>query len=176
VVVNKLATLSTYSDTRTLLITTTDCGLQVTFYPENYHKPILHYVTNGGFYYVTHQYNSTIARAATASTNTLLPAQANLMRSPNCSIESIGDPSNLNNFLPDSGVTHHMTPCLADLQDVVGGQKLGVEVADGHVIKCSLLATLLLPCRMIMGYVHFEATLQDAMYVLGLSHCLFSLK
>ena len=59
------------------------------------------------------------------------------MRSPNCSIESIGDPSNLNNFLPDSGVTHHMTPCLADLQDVVGGQKLGVEVAEGHVIKCS---------------------------------------
>jgi len=29
-----------------------------------------------------------------------------------------------------------MTPRLADLQNTVEGQKLGVEVADGHIIKC----------------------------------------
>jgi hypothetical protein len=95
---NKLEALAMDSNTHVLLITTTDCGIQVTFYPENYHQPVLHYVTNGNFYYVTHQYNSTIARAATASTNKLLLAQANLMRSPDPSIDSIGDPHNLNNF------------------------------------------------------------------------------
>jgi hypothetical protein len=29
-----------------------------------------------------------------------------------------------------------MTPCLADLEIMVQGKKLGVEVADGHIIKC----------------------------------------
>ncbi len=29
-----------------------------------------------------------------------------------------------------------MTPRFADLEDVVEGRKLGVEVADGHIIKC----------------------------------------
>jgi hypothetical protein len=46
----------------------------------------------------------------------------------------IGDPRNLNNYLPDSGATQHMTPRLEDLMEVVEGQKLGVEVADGHIM------------------------------------------
>jgi len=49
-------------------------------------------------------------------------------------LDEIGDPSNLNNYLPDSGATQHMTPRRADLYDAVEGQNLGVEVADGHII------------------------------------------
>jgi hypothetical protein len=30
-----------------------------------------------------------------------------------------------------------MAPCYADLFNVEDGQNLGVEVADGHIIKCS---------------------------------------
>jgi hypothetical protein len=52
-------------------------------------------------------------------------------------INEIGDPRDLRNFVPDSGATDDMTPRLEDLFDVVGGQKLGVEVADGHIIKCT---------------------------------------
>lgn len=52
-------------------------------------------------------------------------------------LEVLGDPTDLSNYLPDSGATQHITPRLADLFDVVGGQKLGVEVADGHVSKCT---------------------------------------
>jgi hypothetical protein len=47
----------------------------------------------------------------------------------------IGHPGNLANYLPDSGAIQHMTPHRADLFDEVEGQNLGVEVADGHIIK-----------------------------------------
>jgi hypothetical protein len=53
------------------------------------------------------------------------------------SVEEIGDPTNLNNYLPDSGATQHMTPRKENLFDAVEGQNLGVEVADGHIIRCS---------------------------------------
>ncbi len=46
------------------------------------------------------------------------------------SIQEIGDPCDLNNYLPNSGASQHMIPCLADLINVVEGQRLGVEVAD----------------------------------------------
>jgi hypothetical protein len=29
-----------------------------------------------------------------------------------------------------------MTPHLADLEEVIQGKKLGMEVVDGHIIKC----------------------------------------
>jgi len=169
-----LTALALDSNTHTLLITTTDCGVQVTFYPENFHQPILHCVTNGSFYYVTHQYNSTIAWAATATVSQPKQTQANLMQSPDPSIDSIGDPRNLNNFLPDSGATQHMTPGLADLQDMVWDQKLGVEVADGHVIKCSSTGNIVIAMQDDNG-VPFEATLQDVVYVPGWAIGLFSL-
>jgi len=60
------------------------------------------------------------------------------VRKKDPTIEDIGDPCDLGNFLPDSGATQHMTPRRADLFDVVEGQNLGVEVADGHVIQCSI--------------------------------------
>ena len=39
-------------------------------------------------------------------------------------------------FLLDSVVIQHITSHQADLFDMVEGQNIGVEVADGHVIKC----------------------------------------
>jgi hypothetical protein len=51
------------------------------------------------------------------------------------SLDEIGDPANLNNYLPDSGATQHMTPRREDLYDAVEGQNLGVEVADGYIIR-----------------------------------------
>jgi hypothetical protein len=123
---------------------------------------------------LTHKFKSIFAQAATASTSSIAPAQANLLRSPDLSIASIGDPSNLNYFLPDlwSNPTHD--PRLANLQDMVGGQKSGVEVANGHVIKCSSTGTILIAMQYDNG-IPFQTTLQDIMNVPGLSRRLFSL-
>jgi hypothetical protein len=148
IVTTKLTTLATVGEMRVLLVTTTDCGINITIYPENYHQPIVHHVTGDNYYYVTHRYNSIFAQVA--------------------------DPSNLNNCLPNSGATQHMTPRLADLQDMVGGQKLGIKVADGHVIKCSSTGTIYIAMQDDNG-IPFQATLQDVMYVSGLSRRLFSL-
>jgi hypothetical protein len=98
------------------------------------------------------------------------PATANVfaIRKKDPSIEEIGDPCDLGNFLPDSGATQHMTPCQADLFDVVEGQNLGVEVVDGHIIKCSVTGKIQL--QMIDDSDHvLEAILHDVMYVPGLS-------
>jgi len=57
--------------------------------------------------------------------------KANVIRKKDPTISDIGDPADLNNYLPDSGATQHMTPHLADLTDTVEGQNLGVEVANG---------------------------------------------
>jgi hypothetical protein len=88
------------------------------------------------------------------------------------SIEEIGDPCDLGNFLPDSRATQHMIPCQADLFYVVEGQNLGVEVVDGHVIKCSVTGKIQL--QMIDDNV-LEAILHGIMYVPGLSRRLFSI-
>jgi hypothetical protein len=173
IVINKLHALSFSSNSHTILLTTTDTGIQLKIYPSNNHKPTLHYVTSGDYYYVTHSYNSCLVRAALVSALNV-SAQTNLMRSPDPTVDVVGDPSNLNNYLPDSGATQHMTPHFDDLQEVVGGQKLGVEVADGHVIKCSSTGKIVINMQDDNG-VHFTATLHDVMYVPGLSRRLFSL-
>jgi hypothetical protein len=89
-------------------------------------------------------------------------------------IEDIGDPCDLGNFLPDSGATQHMTPCRADLFDVVEGQNLSVEVADGHVIQCSVTGNIRLSMTDDNGDP-LNAVLHDVMYVPGLSRRLFSI-
>jgi hypothetical protein len=55
-------------------------------------------------------------------------AKSNAVKQCNTEIMEIGDPRDLNNYLPDSGATQHMTPHLGDLHDTVEGQNLGVEV------------------------------------------------
>jgi hypothetical protein len=98
---------------------------------------------------------------------------ANAVRKRDPSIAEIGDPSNLNNYLPDSGVTQHMTPHLADLVDAVEGQNLGVEVADSHVIKCTTKGKT--KVRMLDDNGdQLELMLMDVMYIPGLSRWLFS--
>ncbi|MFN9978922.1 MAG: hypothetical protein ACK53Y_03350, partial [bacterium] len=67
-----------------------------------------------------------------------------------------------------------MTPRFADLEDVVEGRKLGVEVADGHIIKCP--ATGKIRINMIDDDGNpIEAKLHDVMYVPGLNRRLFSI-
>ena len=79
----------------------------------------------------------------------------------------------MNNYLPDSGATQHMTPRLADLTDTVEGQNLGVEVANGHVIKCTTTEKIKVKI-LDDNRDQLEVTLTDVMYVPGLSRRLFS--
>jgi len=67
----------------------------------------------------------------------LPPALSHAVKIRDPSLDEIGDPANLTNYLPDSGATQHMTPHREDLYEAVEGQNLGVEVADGHIIRCS---------------------------------------
>ncbi len=48
----------------------------------------------------------------------------------------IGIESDLRNWMPDTGASSHFTSCLWDLKEVEVGLDLGVEVADGHIVKC----------------------------------------
>jgi len=57
-----------------------------------------------------------------------------------------------------------MTPHRADLFDVVEGQNLGVEVVDGHVIKCSVTGKIQLQMMDDNGHV-LEAVLHDVINV-----------
>jgi hypothetical protein len=54
---------------------------------------------------------------------------------PPDSIVGIG--SDLRNWMPDTGASSYFTPCLVDLKEVEEGLDLGVEVADGHIVKCT---------------------------------------
>jgi len=56
------------------------------------------------------------------------------VRVEDASLDEIGDPANLNNYLPDSSATQYMTPKQADWYDAIEGPNLGVEVANGHII------------------------------------------
>jgi hypothetical protein len=67
-----------------------------------------------------------------------------------------------------------MTPRRADLFDVVEGQNLGIEVADGHVIPCSITGKIRLDMTDDNGEP-LNAVLHDVMYVPGLSRRLFSI-
>jgi hypothetical protein len=52
-------------------------------------------------------------------------------------VSIIGIGSDLRNWMPDTGASSHYTPCLLDLKEVEEGLDLGVEVADGHIVKCT---------------------------------------
>jgi hypothetical protein len=60
-----------------------------------------------------------------------------------------------------------MTPRRADLFDVVEGQNLGVEVVDGHVIKCSVTGKIQLQMMDDNGHV-LEAVADAYFRSLGL--------
>jgi len=154
-----------------LILTNMDSCIQLTFYPIGALAPTLH-LRNDGRYFLSYTSPSIYAQAAVAKLEgKSMKIKASKIKDP--SIEEIGDPRNLNNYLLDSGVTQHMTPHLADLQNTVEGQKLGVEVADGHFIKCSTTGNIQISMQDDNGNM-LNATLSDVIYVPGLNHRLFS--
>ena len=142
----------------------------LTFYPIGNHPPAL--ISMGQMEYVIHPTDpdEEFERVFAAISQT---AGAHVVRKRDPTAEEIGDPSDLNNYLPDSGATQHMTPRLADLVEAVEGQNLGVEVADGHIIKCSTTGKIRIRMLDDNGD-QLEVTLTDVMYVPGLSRRLFS--
>jgi len=158
----------------TLPITIGTCHqtVTITFYPIHHLTPVAVSIRDAE--YITHPDDSDEdwepeqAFMAINQTETV-----HAIRKQDPSIYEIGDPTDLNNYLPDSGATQHMTPRLADLVDAVEGQNLGVEVADGHVIKCTTTGKIRIRMLDDNG-ARIEITLMDIMYVPGLSRRLFS--
>jgi translation initiation factor IF-1 len=140
--------------------------------------PILHHtshmITWNQLEYIVHFKDSDEEREAEHAFMAINQMEkANVIRKRDPLISEIGNPADLNNYLPDSGATQHMTPHLADLTDTVEGQNLGVEVADGHVIKCTITGKF--QVRMLDDNGdRLDVTLTDVMYVPGLSQRLFS--
>jgi transposase InsO family protein len=172
-VCQKLTSLQNIGADTYLSVTVIDSYVQLTFYPPDALPPTLHLRTNGR-YFITYSPIDMRARAATAETACAAKGKLKIIKRKDPSINDIGDPCNLNNYLPDSGATQHMTPRLEDLIDVVEGQKLGVEVADGHVIKCSITGNIKISMQDDNGD-WLNATLAEVMYVPGLSRRLFSI-
>jgi len=158
-----------------MVLTTTDMGINLNFYPPEAPRPILNRRHIDQRYFISRVHHEMEANPyAIAAVASSTPSQALVVRSKDPSLEVLGDPADLSNYLPDSGATQHMTPRLADLFDVVGGQKLGVEVADGHVIKCTTTGKIAVK-MMDDNNNPLQVTLTDVMYVPGLSRRLFSI-
>ena len=135
---HKLLELQCKTRTSTYLtVTDMDSCIQLIFYPIGAIGPTLHCRPSTKQYFFTYESQPYNARAAMVETKPS-KTKTKFIQTRDPSVEEIGDPSNLINYLPDSGATQHMTPHSADLFDMVEGQNLGVEVADGHVIKCSI--------------------------------------
>jgi hypothetical protein len=75
-------------------------------------------------------------------TTTALTAHTKKITLTDPSLADLGHPSDLNNCLPDSGATQHMTPRLADLFDIEEDLNMGVEVADGHIIHYAIIGKI----------------------------------
>ncbi len=127
--------------------------ISVTFYPVEHERPAL--VRHGNNTYIVPAQNlpgniieddgmDDISLEHAFAVKPIPLDAASAIHCTNPSIQEIGDPRDLNNYLPDSGATQHMTPHLADLINVAEGQCLGVEVADGHIIKCSTTGSVLI--------------------------------
>jgi hypothetical protein len=104
---------------------------------------------------------------------TNIAARAKKVTSEDPTIPEIGPSTDLNNYLPDSSVTQHMTPRLADLFNVEEGLNLGIEVADCHIIFCSTIGKIKINMLDDHG-CPLQAILYGVMYVPGLNCRLFS--
>jgi hypothetical protein len=170
---HKLLELQCRTQERTYLtVTNMDSNIQLTFYLIGAAGPTLHLRESTGHYFFTYALPSLHARAALAASHSK-QEKTKYCKIKDPTIEEIGDPSNLQNYLPDSGATQHMTPHLSDLIDMVEGQNLGVEAADGHVIRCSVTGRIWISMLDDNGQ-KLSAFLTDVMYVPGLSRRLFS--
>ncbi len=164
-----------------ITVTCKNISLCITFCPVTYDTPIL--IHDGENMYITsHAFiteNIVIdddKEMEIESANMAIPSltSAYAIHKKDPTLEILGTPVNLANYLPDSGATQHMTPHRADLFDEVEGQNLGVEVADGHVIKCSVTGRIQLNMLDDNGN-SLDAVLHDVMYIPGLSRLLFSI-
>ncbi len=164
-------------------VTSRNMMVSISFYPLHHERPVL--VCEGHGTYILPISNipshliegeddddMVLEQAFSAALTT--SASASAIRRTEPSIQDIGDLCDLNNYLPDSGATQHMTPRLMDLTNVVEGQRLGVEVANGHIIKCSTTGDVKIRMQ-DDNCSNFTATLKDVMYVPGLSRRLFSI-
>lgn len=98
------------------------------WYPESHTKPHL-IITNQLEYIIDNDSDDdTLWEAVMSAINIAAGAKAGKKR--DLTFNKIGDPSNLNNYLLDSGITQHMNPQLGHLLE---GQNWAMEVADGHM-------------------------------------------
>jgi hypothetical protein len=75
--------------------------------------------------------------------------------------------------MPDTGASSHFTPFLLDLKEVEEGLDFGVEVADGHIVKCT--EREIVEINMIADDgLPVKANLHGLIYVPGLKRRLFS--
>jgi hypothetical protein len=161
-------------------VTCRNITLCITFYPTIHDTPVLIHDNNETYIIAERTLPSDFIRndddATIESTHmaALTNASAFAIKRKDPSIKELGHPGNLLNYLPDSGATQHMTPRRDDLFDEVEGQNLGVEVADGHIIKCSITGKIQLNMLDDNGN-QLDAVLYDVMYVPGLSRRLFSI-
>jgi hypothetical protein len=113
---HKLLELQYIKENVHLMITTTDNHIQLTFYPTGgAYAPTLHHRVSTGRYCLSYAIPSYHAQAAMAKVAPEGKSHTPMRKLKDPSVVEIGDPSNLNNYLPDSGATQHMTPRLADL-------------------------------------------------------------
>jgi hypothetical protein len=113
---------------------------------------------------------STYVRPFVGLTMLRLVKQAKGLDQP---ISMIGIGNGLRNWMPDTGASSHFTPCLLDLKEVEEGLDFGVEVADGHIVKCT--ARGIVEINMIADDgLPLKANLHGVIYVPGLERCLFS--
>jgi hypothetical protein len=98
-----------------------------------------------------------------------LMKQAKSLDSP---LRSIDVGHNLRNWMPGTGASSHFTPCLSDMKKVEEGLDLGVEVADGQIVKCT--ARWIVEINMIADdCLPLKAHLHGVINVPGLKRCLF---
>jgi hypothetical protein len=85
----------------------------------------------------------------------------------------LGSPSDLTNWLVDTGATSHMPPSLTDLTYVENGPYLSVEVYDGPTVPCKgkCIATLNITDD---DGDSITLVLQNVIYAPGLTRGLFS--
>ena len=85
----------------------------------------------------------------------------------------LGSPSDLSNWLIDTGATAHMTPCLNDLVNVEKGPDVSIEVADGTTVPCQGKGTGIINTNDDDGHP-IRLKLPTVLYVPGLTKRLFS--
>ena len=78
--------------------------------------------------------------------------------------------ANLCNWLPDSGASSHMTPHLADLVYMEEELNLGVQAADGNMIKCTAWGLVTIDMTDDDNGFPMPVQLYDVIYIPGLKH------